>query len=168
MQREPNWGLNVERGRDPWEGDQGDANSTGILLRFAFKPSLSLHPRLLFAASRWLVPVAGFLTARLLPSGPAPPFHVAHCLASGTGVKLLSKEMTYPGRRHYSYSGVNRDISLIGQVLYGAFLVPGRLLARYKSVEPCFHFPHHLKAIPFFFLIYRPCRAQSKCSINIC
>lgn len=168
MQRGPNWGLDVERGREAWEGDQVDTNSTRILQSFAFQPWLSVPPRLLFAASRWPALVAGSLTARLLPSGPAPPFHVAHCAASGTDIKLLSEEMTCPGRRRYSYSGINRDISLIGQVPRGAFLVPGRLSARYKSVEPCFYFPHRLKATPFFFLIYRPCCAQSKCSINIC
>lgn len=101
-------------------------------------------------------------------AGKAPLLDVAHCLVSGTEVTLLSKGMTYPLRCHYSYFGINRDISRIGQVLYGAYLVPCSLSDIYKLVEPCFYFFHRLKAIPFFFLIYRPCLAQNKCSINIC
>lgn len=122
MHREPNWGLNVERGRDSWKGDQGEATAQAPAKR-CLQPFTVTPPQ---GALRCL-PVAGSLAARLLPSGPAPLFQVAHCSASGTEVKLLSKEMTYPGRCHYSYSGINREISLIGQVLYGAFLVPCRL-----------------------------------------
>ena len=103
----------------------------------------------------------------LVPSGTVPLFDVARCLVSGTEVIPLSRGMTYPSRCHYSYFGINRD-SLIGQALYGAYLVPCSLSDIYKLVEPCFYFLHHLKAVPFFFLIYRPCLAQSKCSINIC
>ena len=93
---------------------------------------------------------------------------VAPCLVSGTEVILPAKGMTYPSRCHYLHSGTNRDISLIGQALYRATLAPCIVPDIYKLVEPCFYFSHHLKAIPFFFLIYRLCLAQSKCSINIC
>ena len=54
--------------------------------------------------------------------------------------------MTYPSRCHYSHSGTNRDISLIGQALYRATLAPSIVPDIYKLVEPCFYFSHHLKA----------------------
>lgn len=113
-------------------------------------------------------PLGGLLIAWFIPSGTALLLDVAHCLVSGIEVILLSRGMTHPLRCHYSYFGINRDISLIGHALYGAYLVPCSLSDIYKLVEPCFYFFHHLKAIPFFFLIYRPCLTQSKCSINIC
>lgn len=101
-------------------------------------------------------PETGFLITRLVPSGTAPFLDVARRLASGTEVLLLSKMKTYPSRCHHSYSGINRDIILIGQALYGAYLVPCSFSDVYKLVELCFYFFHHLKVIPFFFLISRP------------
>lgn len=137
------------------------------LLSFAFSPRshFTVTPR---QGCLRLPPRLAFWWSGLLLTGTEPLFDVAHCLASGTEVILLSKGMTYPSRCHYSFSGIHRDISLIGQVFYGAFLVPCSFSEGYKLVEPCFYFFHHLKAIPFFFLIYRLSLAQNKCSINIC
>lgn len=140
------------------------------------QPSFAFNPGSPFtgshSAASVCLPVAAplgcLLIAWLVPAGKAPLLDVAHCLVSGTEVTVLSRGMTYPLRCHYSYFGINRDISLIGQALHGAYLVPCSLSDFYKLDEPCFHFFHHLKAIPFFFLIYRPCLAQNKCSINIC
>lgn len=165
---ETNWLLKGERRRDSWKGDQGEKNNASIPPKLRLQPQKPLHcnstPEVPEAAAQWLA----FWLSGLLLTGTVPLFDVAHCLASGTEVILLSKGMTYPSRCHYSYSGIHRDISLIGHVFYGVFLVPCSFSEGYKLVEPCFYFFHHLKAIPFFFLIYRLSLAQNKCSINIC
>lgn len=124
----PNWVLKVNRKRDTWKGDQREANRLRLQ---PWKPlQCNSTPGLHGAASQWLV----FWLPGLLPTGMAPFLDVTHCLASGTEVRLLSKGMTYPSRCHYSYSGINRHISVIGQALYGAFLVPCSLSDGYKLV----------------------------------
>lgn len=119
--------------RTPGNGAKEKQAAQVFPAKLCLQPWKPLHGEL--QSSRWVpAPLGRLLIAWLVPSGKVPLLDVAHCLVSGTEVILLSKGMTHPLRRHYSYFGINRDISLIGQAFYGAYLVPCSLSDIYKLV----------------------------------